>query len=148
METGQGTIEQARELVGEITRLARAHENKTLLAIDAKPETEQLLAALPQRESRQAQVHLKSARIWQAKLNRRAQGKLDAAAKALNELDLVLARGILRKIDAQILDQPTLARYDEMLLALEARAMELDEIEAALPDPAAEKDQRRRFWKR
>lgn len=149
METGQGTLEQARALSSEISRLARAHDNKALLKVAAQPETNELLAVLPERESRQAVVHLRSAGIWKAKLNRKANGKLEAASKALDELDLVLARGILRKIDAEILDETALATYDELLLAVEARAMELDEIESALPEIPAEREERRkRFWNR
>lgn len=148
MDVGQSTLEQARSLASEIARLARSHDNKALLRVAAEPETEELLAALPDRESRQSKVHLKSAAIWRTKLNRKALGKLDAAKKALDELDLVLAKGILRKIDAEILDDTSLNRYDELLLAVEARAMEIDEIEAAIPNNPPDEEPRRRFWNR
>ncbi|MEA1904131.1 MAG: hypothetical protein U9N56_11480 [Actinomycetota bacterium] len=136
--------------MSEILRLARAHENKALLDIDGHIGTESLLALLPARETRQARIHLEGARIRRANRNRKAQDKFDAARKALDELDLVLARGILRKIDAAVLGEPELARYDELLLAIEARAMELDEIQARLPEEPPDKVEKRRrgFWSR
>jgi hypothetical protein len=148
MEFGQDTLQEARALAGEIARLARAHDNKSLLQLSAEPATEQLLGVLPDRESQPARVHLNSAAIWRAKLNRKALGKLEAANKALAELDLVLAKGILRKIDAEILDEAALAEYDQLLLSVEARAMELDEIESVLPQLPEEEQRRKRFWNR
>lgn len=143
--TSGDSLEQARILVNEIIRLARAHDNKALVAIDDDAETRSLLGMLPARESRQAVTHLDGARIWQARRNRKALDKIDAAGKALDELDLTLAKGILGKIDPSILGESELARYDELLLAIEARAMELDEIQARLPEGPVETKQRRRW---
>lgn len=147
--TGQDPLRQARALFSEISQRARAHDNKAILEFDTDPETKSLLSLLPEREARQAEVHLKSARIWRAKQNQKAQGKLDAACKALDELDVVLARGILRKIDTAVLDESELGRYDEVLLAVAARGMELDEIESRLPEnpPGKEEHRSRRFWR-
>ncbi len=138
------------ELVDEILRLARAHENKELVAIDADPATEALLSQLSDRQAGQARVHLKASRAWKTKQNRRARDKMDAAAKALDRLDIVLARGIVRKLDPDVLEPAELERYDELLLAITARAMEIDEIESSLPDePPDDGDRRsRRFWRR
>lgn len=144
----QDALERAKRLVKEILQLARAHDHKALLRIDADPETVSLLSLLPERESAQAMTHLEGARIWRAKRNRKAQQKLDSAATALSELDLVLARGILRKIDSEVLGAEELARYDELLLAIEARAMELEEIQSRLPEeqtPEPGKGPRRRW---
>ena len=129
---------------------ARSRDNLTLVEIDTHPDTKELLGMLPEVESQQAEVHLRSARIWSAQQNEKAKGKLQAATKALGELDLSLARGILRKIDVSILKEPELARYDELLLAVEARAIELEEIQSRLPpSPPGDKQSRsKRFWKR
>jgi len=141
---------QARDLAGEIVQHARAHDNKSLLTIALDPETEEILSVLPQRELRQAEVHLEAARIWQVTQNEKAKRKLDAANEAIGRLDIPLARGVLRKIDAAVLDQPELDRYDELLLAVEARAVELEEIEGQLPPtpPADKQSRQRRFWRR
>ena len=136
--------------MGEIVQHARAHDNKSLLTIALDPETVELLAVLPQRELRQAEVHLEAARIWQVTQNEKAKRKLDAANKAIDSLDIPLARGVLRKIDPDVLDETELDRYDELLLSVEARAVELEEIESRLPPtpPAEAPPRRRRFWRR
>jgi len=136
--------------VDEIVQHARAHDNKSLLTIAVDPETEEILAVLPQRELGQAEVHLEASRIWQVGQNEKAKRKLDAASKAIDRLDIPLARGVLRKIDADLLDKPELGRYDELLLAVEARAVELEEIEGRLPQtPAADtRSRQKRFWRR
>jgi hypothetical protein len=146
----EDATQQARDLKGEIAQHARAHDNKSLLTIALDPETERTLAVLPQRELRQAEVHLESARIWQVTQNEKAKRKLDAASKAIDGLDISLARGVLRKIDAGVIDEPELVRYDELVLAVESRAVELEEIEGRLP-PTPPKDTRsrqKRFWRR
>jgi len=143
------SIPRARRLVDQIVQDARAHDNKALLAVDADPETEVLLDLLQEGESRQARGHLKAARIWRAQHSQKANEKLDAARTALDELDISLARGILRKVDFTLLDKPELDRYDELLLAVEARAVELEDIQSRLPSsPEQTAKPRRRFWKR
>lgn len=149
MVTDRDPLERAKALVAEIAVLARADKHMALLSISADSETEELLGVLPERESRQAKVHLHGARMWRARQNEKARAKLQAANQALNELDLILARGILRKIDHAILEPPELARYDELLLAVEARAVEIEDIERRLPpSPPSDKQSRRnRFWR-
>ncbi len=137
------------QLADEVLRLARAHDNKALLSIRANPATEALLAEMSDRQSAQIRVHLNAAELWRQKQNRKAEEKLDAAAKSLDELDTVLAKGILNKIDSEILDPDTLERYDELLLGVTARAMEIEEIEQSLPPtPPGDDRKRRRFWRR
>ena len=140
-------VNEAKHLVDEILDEARANDHKRLLALASAPETDELLDLLSNREAGQARQHLRAARLWQAQQNERAKSKLDAAARALDELDLPLARGILRKIDSTVLDEVQQARFDGLLLAVEARAMELEDIESKLP-PADEKKSSRRFWNR
>lgn len=140
---------QAKSLVKQILRLARTHDHKALLKIADDAEAVSLLALLPDRESAQALAHLEGARIWRAKGNRKAEEKIAAATDALGELDLVLARGITRKIDPELLGETELARYDDLVLAIEARAMELEEIQSRLPQdqassPRPKKERRRR----
>lgn len=138
----------AKALVDEINQLSRAYDNKGLLKLDDDPATSKLLATLPDREARGAEVHLEAARIWKAKQNERAGRKLDSAQNEINQLDIELARGILRKIDYQVLDESNHERYNHLLLELEARALELDEIKADLPELPAEKETPKKWWRR
>jgi hypothetical protein len=148
--TGEEELTEARALVDQILRHARADDYPALLEIDADPRTRGLLDALPDRQSRPADVYLRGARSWRSRQNEKARRKLQAASKALDELDVVLARGILRKIDSEVLEQPELTRYDELLLAVEARAVELEDIESGLPTlpPDDKSHRRKRFWRR
>lgn len=139
------TTEQAEDLVRQVLRLARGDEHKGLLAIDADPATEALLSVLSDRQTAQARVHLRAARAWKERQNRKARDKFSSANRALEELDLVLAKGILRKLDTEILEPSELDRYDELLLAITARSIELEEIESQIPgDPPEEKRRFRR----
>ena len=131
-------------LANQIFELARSHDNKSLLEIESDSETQTLLDALPPEVGKQAAIHLQGALIWKAKQNRKARDKLAAAAKALDEFDVVLARGILRKIDADVLGDTELGRYDELVLALEARSMELGQLEQVLDSQDDKRGRRRR----
>lgn len=146
MGDNAATTEQAKELVNVVLRLAREDDHKGLWVIDTDPATDTLLSLLSDKQTAQARTHLKAARAWQVKQNRKARDKFASATKALEELDLVLARGILRKLDTEIFEPPELDRYDELLLAITARSIELEEIESQIrSDPPEEK---RRFRRR
>jgi hypothetical protein len=144
------SVARAQLLVDQILSDARANDNRALLAANADPDTETLLDLLPEGKAVQARQHLHGVRIWLAQQNEKAKRKLSAAQTALDGFDLVVARGILRKIDSSVLDKETLARYDELFLAVEARAVELEDIQSRLPSPPPDQraKPRKRFWKR
>ena len=145
----QSSVGKARRLVDQILRDARAHDHRALLAIDADPDTAVLLDLLPETATQSARRHLEEARVWRGQQKEKAKGKLEAANTALNGLDLSLARGLLRKIDSSYLDDSELTRYDELLLAAEARAVELEDIQEQVPSSSPSKKKRpRRFRKR
>ncbi|MFB3051598.1 MAG: hypothetical protein ACE1Z0_06385, partial [Acidimicrobiia bacterium] len=127
------TEQRARRLVDQIMRDARAHDHRALLAIDTDPDTVMLLDLLPDTATRDANLHLQGARIWRDRQNEKAQDKLDAVKSALDGLDISLAKGLLRKIDSSFLGDSELARFDELLLAAEARAAELEDIQSRVP---------------
>ena len=138
------TEQRARQLVDRVLRAARAHDHKALLAIDADPDTAKLLDLLPESATHDANLHIRAAHTWRRKKNQKAIVKLDAAQTALDGLDVVLGKGLLRKIDSSILDETEVARLDELLLAAEARAIELEDIKKDLPPAPPEKKQRKR----
>ena len=125
--------QQARELVELIARHARAHNHRALLEIDADPATEELLELLPTRTTEDAKRHLQGARTWRRRQSEKMSEKLDAVQTALEGLDLRLARGILRKIDSSVLDDSQHERYNELVLGVEARAVELESIQSQVP---------------
>ncbi|MCZ6566915.1 MAG: hypothetical protein O6923_01260 [Actinobacteria bacterium] len=138
------TEQRARRLVDQIMRDARAHDHRALLAIDTDPDTAMLLDLLPDTATRDANLHLQGARIWRDRQNEKAQDKLDAVKTALDGLDISLAKGLLRKIDSSFLGDSELARFDELLLAAEARAAELEDIQSQVPSSSPGKKQKRR----
>ncbi len=138
------TQQRARQLVDQIMRDARAHDHRALLAIDADPDTAMLLDLLPETATRHANLHLHGAHIWRDQQNEKAQDKLDAVSTALDGLDISLAKGLLRKIDSSFLGDLELARFDELLLATEARAVELEDIQSQVPTSSVDKKQKRR----
>ena len=139
------TEQRARQLVDQIMRDARANDHKALLAIDADPETAVLLDLLPETATDDANAHLHWARAWRARQNKKAHGKLDAVQTALDGLDIFLAKGLLRKIDSSVLGDEVLTRFDQLLLATEARALELEDIQSRVPPLPPHKKQKRRF---
>lgn len=128
-------------------RDARAHDHRALLVIDSDPDTAMLLDLLPETATRDANLHLQGARIWRDRQNEKAQDKLDAVKTALDGLDISLAKGLLRKIDSSFLGDSELARFDELLLAAEARAAEFEDIQSRVP-LQDKKQKRRRFRRR
>ena len=146
----QSSVQQARRLVDQILRDARAHDHRALLAIEAEPDTVVLLDLLPDTATNQARKHLQGARVWRGQQAEKAKGKLDTAKTALDGLDISLARGLLRKIDSSFLEDSDFALYDELLLAAEARAVELEDIQKRVSSssPARKKKRRGRFRKR
>lgn len=141
------TEQRARRLVDQIMRDARAHDHRALLVIDSDPDTAMLLDLLPETATRDANLHLQGARIWRDRQNEKAQDKLDAVKSALDGLDISLAKGLLRKIDSSFLGDSELGRFDELLLATEARAAEFEDIQSRVPLPD-KKQKRRRFRRR
>jgi hypothetical protein len=141
-------VKGAKELVGRIQEAALDDDFKALLTIDADPSSKALLDRLPAEQTVQARVHLRNARIWKGRQNEKAKSKLDAAESAIDGLDLQLARGILRKLDPGVLADIELERYDGLLLEVEARAMEIEDIESHITPPPPDKGQRRKpFWR-
>jgi hypothetical protein len=138
------TEQRARRLVDQIMRDARAHDHRALLAIDTDPDTAMLFDLLPETATRDANLHLQGARIWRDRQNEKAQDKLDAVKTALDGLDISLAKGLLRNIDSSFLGDSELARFDELLLAAEARAAELEDIQSRVPSSSPDKKQKRR----
>ena len=140
----QLTEQRARLLVDQITLDARADDYRALLVIDADSDTATLLGLLPEEATRTANVHLRGARIWRDQQNEKARHRLDAAKKALDGLDISMAKGLLARVDSSILGEAEQAWFDELLLATEARATELEAIQIGVPSSPPDKKPKRR----
>lgn len=137
---------RARRLVEEIRGCARAHDHMALLRIDADPLSARLLALVPASAARSAEVHLEGARVWQGQQAEKTRQRLAEAAKALDEFDLHLARGLLDRIDVELLHEDGRARFDQLILTAEARAMEAEAIQGSVSFDKGKPGRRRRRW--
>ncbi len=138
--------ERARKLVEEIRSRARSHDHMALLRIDADPLSARLLALVPASAARSAEVHLQGARVWQARQAEKARQRLADAAQALDEFDLQLARGLLDRVDVELLNDDDHARFDQLILTAEARAMEAEAIQGSVSFDEGKPGRRRRRW--
>jgi hypothetical protein len=140
----QAGEQRARRLVDQIMADARADDYRALLKIDADSDTPMLLRLLPDEATRTAKVHLRGARLWRDQQNEKARDRLSAVKIALDGLDVPLAKGLLGKVDSSILGDSELAWFDELLLATEARAAELEDIQGRIPSSSPEEKPKRR----
>lgn len=141
--------ERAHQLASRISALARQHEHLALLDVDETPDTLSLLALLPDSTRNRAEIHLQGARHWgrrQVESNRR---RLQEARTALDGVDLVLARSIVRRVEERFLTDLEISERDQLLLDISARSMEAEEL-AATADQilAAEEPTHHRWWRR
>ncbi len=69
---------------------------------------------------------------------------------ALDQFDVDLAAGLLKRVDQRFLDEEGKQRKDDLLLRLSGRKLELEELEAATADvaPPNPPHRRRRWWRR
>ena len=143
------TMEAAYQLASRISALARQHDHLALLDVDEAEMTASLLALLPDSTQERAQIHLRGARHWgrrQVESNRR---RLEEARGALDGLDIVLARSIVRRVEERFLTELEIAERDQLLLDISARSIEAEELaESADQIVAEEKQAQRRWWQR
>lgn len=143
--------QRAQALVDRILRDARAHDNKSLLAIDADADTQMLLSLLPDTATRTAQVHLRGARIWREQQRKKHKDRFVEIQRALDGFDPGLAKGLLHRIDTDLLTDQDRQTYDNLLLNMEARLMEMERFNESTSAITAEHDEqhrKRRWWQR
>lgn len=142
---------RARQLVEQILRAARAHDNKELLLVDADADTQMLLGLLAESATSTARIHLKGARIWRDQQRKKLQHRFVEVQRALDGFDADLAKGLLQRIDTDLLEDRDRQTYDNLLLNTEARLMEIERLQkttSAITTEHAEQNRRRKWWKR
>jgi hypothetical protein len=127
-------MEAARALNRRILALARRHDHLALLAVDADPETAQLLALLDGDLASAALVHLEGAKAWRRRKEEANQRRLAEARTALDGFDLVRARSLLFRIEEEFLSSRGVDDRDAILLEFEARTMESENLQEIADD--------------
>lgn len=144
----QPDLHAAQELASRIRALAIRDEYRNLLEIDAQPDTIRLLNALGTDLAAAARLHLDAARRWKVRMEEANRRRLTEARDALNGFDLTLTRALLSRIEEDWLTSDDAAARDEILLQMEARTMETEDLTALAAEAFEQHKPRRRRWRR
>lgn len=144
----QPDLHAAQELVSRIRALAIRDEYRNLLEIDAQPDTTRLLNALGTDLAAAARLHLDAARRWKVRMEETNRRRLTEARDALNGFDLTLTRALLSRIEEDWLTSDDAAERDEILLQMEARTMETEDLTALAAEAFERHKPRGRRWRR
>lgn len=141
-------LQEAQQLTSRIRALAVRDEHRSLLEIDAQPETARLLGLLGTDLAAAARLHLEAARHWKARMEETNRRRLGEARAALDGFDLMLTRSLLSRIEEDWLTEDDSAVRDDILLQLEARTMETEDLTALEAEAFKEFKPQGRRWKR
>lgn len=144
----QPDLHAAQELASRIRALAIRDEYRNLLEIDAQPDTTRLLNALGTDLAAAARLHLDAARRWKVRMEETNRRRLTEARDALNGFDLTLTRALLSRIEEDWLTSDDAAERDEILLQMEARTMETEDLTALAAEAFERHKPRGRRWRR
>jgi hypothetical protein len=138
--------EEAGELHRRVLRLGEDGDHASVLDIQAHPTTSRMLALLSDAARDRAELTFRIAERWgdsQRHVNAR---RLNEARKAFDSYDVELARGLIARLDDRFLDGDQVAERDDLLLALSARSMELEDLRQAEERLTGRKPTSRRPW--
>ena len=141
-------LHQARQLASRIRALAMRDEHRSLLEIDADPDTSVLLESLGTDLAAAARLHLDAALRWKGRMEETNHRRLEEARVALDGFDLVLTRSLLSRIEEDWLTPDDAAVRDDILLQMEARTMETEDLTALADEAFKEFKPQKRRWKR
>jgi hypothetical protein len=141
-------FETAQQLTSRIRALAVRDDYPGLLKLDAQPDTARLLDLLNTDLAAAARVHLDAAQRWKTRKVEANHRRLQEAQTALNGFDLVLTRALLSRIEEDWLTPEDASARDEILLRVEARSMETEELNTLAEAALDEHRPPRKWWKR
>jgi hypothetical protein len=118
----------ARELHEQIIDLGERRELLAILEIVGDPSNGHLLEQGPASSRRRAQSYIGEAERWVEKRREANTRRLAEARRALEGLDLQLARGLMNRIDGRFLSDGQQDERDRLLLDISARSMELESL--------------------
>ena len=125
-----GDPDKALALQARLVELGRVDDHRAILELADDPATGPLLELLSPAARDRAELQIRLARRWADDRRATNHRRLDEAKRALEGLDLELARGLLRKIDGEFLDDEATTTRDQLFLDLAARTMELEDLES------------------
>jgi hypothetical protein len=120
--------DRARDLVSRVVELGESQRLEEVVELARRPATAPLLALAPDTSRRRAELYLREAERWARRRTEINARRLREARRALDGLDLELARGLMRRIDGRFLSRDQRDERDRLLLDISARAMELQSV--------------------
>lgn len=134
----------------QITRLGQERKPEAILDLMADPSNRQLLESGPESSRRRAEAYVREAERWLESKRDTNTRRLAEARRALEGLDLELARGLMNRIDGRFLSEDQEEERDQLLLDISARTMELESL-AETGDQLVEETENtdhRPWWRR
>jgi hypothetical protein len=143
--------ESAAELARRVIDLGENQRLGEIVELAQEPAVRPLLSLVPDTSRQRAELYMREAERWasrRAEINARRLGE---ARRALEGLDLELARGLIRRIDTRFLSDEQEADRDRLFLDVAARAMEMESLaetgrRLAGQNEVQQRSRRRRRW--
>jgi hypothetical protein len=145
---------RARDVARLIIELGEKQKLAEVSELANEPSTAPLLAIAPDTSRERAQLYLREAQRWAEARERVNARRLGEARRALDGLDLELARGLMRRIDGRFLNSGLEEERDRLLLDISARAMDVESLEETgrrLTEgarPRRRNQRKARWWRR
>jgi hypothetical protein len=121
---------RARDLVSRVVELGESRRLGEVVELARQPTIRPLLALVPDASRERAELYLREAERWAERREEINSRRLGEARRALDGLDLELARGLMRRIDSRFLSREQTDERDRLLLDITARAMEVESLTA------------------
>lgn len=146
--------ERARTVAEQIIELGDEREFDEIIDLAHDPDTRPLLDLLPDTYRKRPNLYLREAIRWEQKRKETSTRRLIEARKALDGLDLELARGLMNRVDSRFLTDEQKEERDQLLLDISARTMELESLDESgdelieRREPRQQRSSGRPWWRR
>lgn len=145
---------RAKDLVSRVVELGESRRLDEVVELARRPTIGALLALAPETSRKRAELYLREAERWAERRTEINTRRLGEARRALEGLDLELARGLMRRIDDRFLSRDQSDERDQLLLDISARAIEVETLNAMgdlfVDDNRSRKESHRQlpWWRR
>jgi len=146
--------ERARAIAERIIELGDEREFSQIVDLAHDPDTRALIDLLPDTYRKRPDLYLREAIRWEQKRREISTRRLGEARRALDGLDLELARGLMNRVDSRFLTDEQKEERDQLLLDISARTMELESLDESgdelieKREPRQQRASKQPWWRR